>query len=95
MTIAPTQQPSNPPLTEQPWSAPPQQDQQTETSMIVAAVLLAVITLGYCLPLAIAMCRRSEKTDKISFVNILLGWTVIGWIASLVWATRESPAPRG
>jgi hypothetical protein len=90
MTIAPTQQLSTPPRTEQPRSAPLQQ-QRTETSVIVAAVLLSVISLGYCLPLTIAMCRRSEKTDKISCLNILTGWTVVGWIASLIWALGEKP----
>jgi hypothetical protein len=37
------------------------------------------------------MCRRSEKTDRISCLNILTGWTVFGWIASLIWALGDKP----
>jgi hypothetical protein len=27
---------------------------------------------------------------KIAWLNVLLGWTVVGWIISLVWALSEN-----
>lgn len=45
----------------------------------------------YFLPTVIALVR--DKRDKLSIflLNIFLGWSVIGWIASLVWAVKSDP----
>ena len=51
------------------------------------AILLAVLTIGYLLPTSIALVRR-VPTGFCFFVNLLLGWTIIGWIAALVLAFR-------
>jgi len=40
----------------------------------------------YLLPTIIAAIRRSKSTVGIILVNILAGWTFIGWIISLVWS---------
>jgi hypothetical protein len=40
----------------------------------------------YLLPTIIAVARRSTSLVGIILVNILLGWTFIGWIAALVWS---------
>jgi hypothetical protein len=29
----------------------------------------------------------------IFWVNLLFGWTVLGWIAALIWAVMEKPTP--
>ena len=52
-----------------------------------AAILLAVLTIGYLLPTSIALVRR-VPTGLCFFVNLLLGWTVIGWIVALILAFR-------
>ena len=54
------------------------------------ALLLSVLTIGYLLPTSIALVRR-VPTGVCSFVNLLLGWTVIGWIAALILAFRTPP----
>ena len=56
----------------------------------LARIPVIVMTAGRPLP-PFAMCRRCEKTDRISCVNILTGWTVVGWIASLIWAIVDRP----
>jgi hypothetical protein len=48
--------------------------------------VLAVLTLGYFLPWAIAATRGKSNSLTIFLVNLLLGWTLIGWIAALVMA---------
>jgi len=40
----------------------------------------------YFAPAIIAHHRRHESTTAIFFVNLLLGWSVIGWIACFAWA---------
>ncbi len=43
----------------------------------------------YFLPTLIAHSRRSQSTSGIFVVNLLLGWTFIGWVAALVWAATS------
>ncbi len=40
----------------------------------------------YLLPVIIAYWRSKSDIKKIFIVNLLLGWTVIGWIVALIWA---------
>jgi Superinfection immunity protein len=42
----------------------------------------------YFLPSLIALIR--DKRDKLSIflLNFFLGWSVIGWVVSLVWALK-------
>lgn len=42
--------------------------------------------LIYLLPAIEAELRDHDSIDGILLLNILLGWTVIGWIVALVWA---------
>jgi hypothetical protein len=48
--------------------------------------LLTVASLGYFLPWAIAATRRKSNTLPIALVDLLLGWTLVGWIVALVMA---------
>ncbi len=52
------------------------------------------VLMAYFLPAAIARMRQHPYFIAIAILNTLLGWTVIGWIASLAWACR-SIEPRG
>ena len=52
------------------------------------AVLLIVFTLGYMLPAAIAL-MRGHQAIAIFLLNLLLGWTVIGWIIALIWSLSD------
>ena len=47
-------------------------------------VVLAIFI--YFLPVVIAGFRHHHNQNSIFFLNLLLGWTAIGWIACLVWA---------
>lgn len=44
---------------------------------------------GYCLPTFICMARRTKKSIGIVLLNILAGWTFIGWIVALVWSIMD------
>ncbi len=57
------------------------------TTTKVVAVIVAILTAGYMAPWAIAAVR-DVKHWGVFWVNLLLGWTVIGWIVALVMSLR-------
>lgn len=48
-------------------------------------VLLALLIFGL-LPTIIAFVRKHHNRYAILALNVLLGWTVIGWAVALVWS---------
>lgn len=68
--------------------AQPGMTRQQQTNTIIAAVI-AVLTAGYALPWLIAAARGANQLAPIAWVNMLLGWTIIGWIITLIWAIRS------
>ncbi|MGO9410831.1 MAG: superinfection immunity protein [Spirochaetia bacterium] len=52
-------------------------------------VLLIVIFL-YFLPFFVALMRSHKNAAAIFVLNLLLGWTFIGWVIALVWAFTKS-----
>jgi len=58
---------------------------------LIAIPLLFGLAL-YFLPTIIGF--RKSNAGAIFALNLLLGWTVIGWIVALVWSlTAETPPP--
>lgn len=58
--------------------------EQPSTAVVVIAWVLTVFTGLYLLPWAIAATRGKSDQAIILLINVLLGWTVIGWIAALI-----------
>lgn len=56
------------------------------------SVLLLIILVLYLLPTFIAVTRKHPQTGALFWLNLLLGWTLLGWIAAFVWAFTN-PAP--
>jgi hypothetical protein len=50
------------------------------------AWVIAVCTFGYMLPWAVAATRGKANAGAIGWLNLLVGWTVIGWMVALVMA---------
>ena len=61
--------------------------------VVLAAVLLALFTLGYMLPSSIAIVRKVRNVGSIIVINFFLGWTLIGWIVALAMAASSKPQP--
>lgn len=50
--------------------------------------------LVYLIPAFLALHRKHANTTSIVLLNILGGWTLLGWIGAIVWATlREADSP--
>lgn len=50
------------------------------------SIVFAVLTLGYMLPWMVAALRGKSNHWAVLVLNLLLGWTVIGWVIALVMA---------
>ena len=64
-------------------------DQKTRVVSAPVAIIVAILSAGYMLPWAIAAVRGHRNAWSVFWVNLLLGWTVIGWIIALVMSIRE------
>ena len=53
-----------------------------------ASGILTILLFGmvYFLPSFIAACRGHHNAGAIFALNLLLGWTFIGWVMAVVWA---------
>jgi Superinfection immunity protein len=62
------------------------------TLLAVAVVGLMIAGSGvlYLLPVLIGMARRVPDIGSLATVNILLGWTFIGWAGALAMALRSA-----
>jgi len=60
------------------------------TATKVVAIIVAILTAAYMLPWAIAAVR-DVRHWSVFWVNLLLGWTIVGWIIALVMALRARP----
>lgn len=57
------------------------------TTTKVVALIVAILTGGYMAPWAVAAIRDVPHWS-VFWVNLLLGWTIIGWIVALVMSLR-------
>jgi hypothetical protein len=56
----------------------------------VAFLLMIVVGL-YFMPTLFAPTRHHHQRLAMAALNLLLGWTVLGWIAALVWSLTATP----
>ena len=52
-------------------------------------LMIALIFAAYFLPSIIAITREHKNKLAIFLLNLLLGWTVLGWVSSLVWSVTR------
>ncbi len=53
-------------------------------------IVLLIVTFLYFLPCFVALMRSHKNAAAIFVLNLLLGWTFIGWVIALVWAFTKS-----
>ncbi len=62
--------------------------------MFSFALLLAIVFGGalYFAPSIVAVLRKKSNVLAIVALNMLLGWSVLGWVISMVWAlSNDAP----
>lgn len=55
--------------------------------VIIAAVL-------YFIPAIIAFCRDHKSKLAILVVNMIFGWTLLGWLWAFIWCLCGSSKPQ-
>jgi hypothetical protein len=55
----------------------------TTFGWVVVVCLSAAI---YFIPAIIASVRKHQNETAIGLINLLLGWTVLGWLAAFIWS---------
>lgn len=65
---------------------------QNDTGPLGAIVIFFVLAALYFLPSINARSRKHPNLGSIFLLNLLLGWTLIGWVVAIVWsASAISP----
>ncbi|MCA0175211.1 MAG: superinfection immunity protein [Proteobacteria bacterium] len=59
--------------------------------LLVTVTLVALLAL-YLLPSIAADQLDHQHRVAIVALNLLLGWTLLGWVVALVWAVMDQPA---
>ena len=62
---------------------------QMQNLTIFELLLVVLIFAIYFLPTLIAFLRQHKNSLAIFLLNLLLGWTVLGWVVSLVWSVMK------
>lgn len=77
-----------------PATSPSDQSKEVTPAGAIAGLGFAICfglagLLFYMLPTFIAMMRHHQNTAAIAALNILLGWTFLGWVIAIVWSFTE------
>jgi len=57
----------------------------------INVILLIIVIALYLLPTLIASARDHVSRRRIGILNLLFGWTLIGWILLFLWASLGTP----
>lgn len=58
------------------------------------AATLIVILCSYFLPTIAACLNGHHNKLAVFFLNLLLGWTLLGWVGAFIWAFMKAPKPQ-
>jgi len=59
------------------------------STMVTIGVIVAIFVL-YFFPSFVAKKRRHANSGAIWALNLFLGWTMLGWVAALVWSLTDN-----
>ena len=58
--------------------------------LIICATFLIA---SYFIPAFIADKKNNRNATAIFWLNLLVGWTLLGWLIALIWALTNEKAP--
>jgi hypothetical protein len=50
---------------------------------------LGTLIAAYMAPTIIAYSRKVKNVGSIAVINVMLGWTFIGWVIALAWSLKS------
>ena len=56
-------------------------------------VLFLIAVLIYLIPSLVALNNKKANSGAIFALNLLLGWSIIGWVGALIWAITKDKQP--
>lgn len=56
-------------------------------------VAVDVVLMIYLIPTLVASSRKHANTLAIFVLNLILGWTFLGWAVALVWSCTKQDSP--
>lgn len=59
------------------------------------AVIIVTSIMMYVLPTLLAFRRDRQKKWRIATINLLLGWTLIGWVVAMLMTYAYEPPREG
>jgi len=58
---------------------------------LIVLIILAVALTVYLLPSVVAWRRRVRDRNSIYVLNVLFGWSLVGWGIAMMWALHRDP----
>ena len=58
----------------------------------VTSGFFLIAALLYFVPTIVAVMRHVPNTGSVFVINLLLGWSFIGWVVALAMAVRSRPS---
>jgi Superinfection immunity protein len=69
--------------------APPTALESSPAGLVLTIGVL--LLLGSLVPALVALWRQNRQWRAMTVLNLLLGWTFVGWVVALVWAFIQPP----
>ncbi len=70
-----------------------QTDSKLSEQDTVLVVMFIAGVVFYFIPSIIALLRMKKNLIAIIALNLFLGWSIIGWVVSLVWSLSSDAKP--
>lgn len=61
---------------------------------LIALSIVFTVPALYMLPSYEAWKQKHQNLQAILLLNLFLGWTLVGWVISAVWAFKQAEAPK-
>jgi ABC-type transport system involved in cytochrome c biogenesis permease component len=67
--------------------------QSMSGNTVYVIIMVVCLMAAYIAPAFVAHIRHHRNASAIMALNVLLGWTILGWVIALVWALTDNVEP--
>jgi len=58
-------------------------------AIFISLIIFGIAVAVYFIPTIIAFKRKKKDRLAIAALNLLLGWTFLGWVIAFVWSLKS------